>query len=607
MRIMTGLLLLVATISQVFAEEVEVITSHALTVRGEPKYPKGFKHWDYVNPDAPKAGTVTFGTLGTFDNFNRYASRGSSAAGIEDAIFDSLLIGNSEEAEAVYGLVAEEITYAADNSWIIYKINPKARFQDGEPIEASDVVFTFNKFMEQGVSQFRKTYEGVTAEAVGKLQAKFTFPDPKRRSLITMGSLPILAEHYWKDIDFSEPVTDKVPLGSGPFKVKDYEMGKFIEYELDENYWAKDHPTKIGKNNFKIQRYDYYLDETVMLEAFKKGEFDFRTESVAKDWETQYVGDNFDKGYIIKEEVPHEIPSGMPAFIFNVQKPIFKDRKVRMGLSMLFDFEWSNKNLFYSSYTRPFSYFQNTEYMATGLPEGQELEILKKYKGKIPDEVFNEEFEVFKTDGSGNIRSQLRSALKLFKEAGWGLKDGKLVSNETGEQMSFEIIIYRSSLERVLIPYKNNLEKAGINFDIKTLDTSRWINRLRERDFDMISRGFDYGTYPPGSLKIAWHSDYIDSTWNLAGPMDPVIDEIVLEIEKVQQDKDLLLAYGKAFDRIALWNHYIIPQWYISKHRIAYWDKFSRPPLPPRYDLGFDTWWYDAEKAKKLPRRNAPN
>lgn len=607
MRIIIGLLLVVASLTQVIAKEVEVITSHAITVRGEAKYPKDFKHWDYVNPDAPQGGTVTFGTLGTFDNFNRYASRGSSAAIIEDALFDSLLVENDEEPEAMYGFLAEEMTYPVDNSWIIFKLNPKAKFQDGVPVKASDVVFSLNKFMTQGVPQFRKSFEGVKAEALNEHEVKFSFPDPQRRSLMVMGSLPVLPEHYWKNIDFSEPVSDQVPLGSGPFKVKDYEMGKYIVYEKDPNYWAKDHPAVVGRNNFQFYRYDYYLDETVQLEAFKKGEFDFRTENKAKEWATSYEGDNFDKGFIIKEEVPHETPAGMPAFVFNVQKPVFQDRRVRMAVSMLFDFEWSNKNLFYNAYVRPHSYFQNTKYMATGLPEGKELEILNKFKGKIPDEVFSNEFELYKTDGSGNIRKQLRSALKLLKEAGWSLKEGKLVSNETGEQMTFEIIIYQSSSERILVPFKNNLAKAGINFEITMMDTSRWINRLRDRKFDMIRRGFDYGTYPPGTMKIAWHSDYMDSSWNLAGPMDPVIDEIVLKIEEYQQDEEMLLAYGKAFDRIALWNHYVIPNWYISKYRIAYWDKFARPPEPPKYDLGFDTWWYDTEKAKKLPKRNAPN
>lgn len=605
MRTVLAILALCFVSLSVLSEE-QTIISHAIAERGTPLYDADFKHWNYVNPDAPIKGYITQGTRGTYDNFNRYAQRGTSAAGINGYLYDSLMVGNSDEEGVLYGLIAEKIEYPASYEWVIFHLNPNARFQDDVPIRASDVAFSFNLFMTDGVPQFRRYYEGVSVEILDPLKVKYTLPkDGAEKSMIAQlaGSV-VFPEHFYKDKKLSEPF-DTPPLGSGGYKVSDYSMGQFVEYELQDNYWALKHPTIIGSTNFKHIRYDYYLDDTVLLEAFKKGEYDIRQESVSKNWATQYTGKNFKNGHIIKEEVTHEIPQPMQSFVFNLQKDQFKDRRVRKALILLFDFEWSNKNLFYDAYTRTYSYFQNTEFMATGLPTGKELEILNKFKGKIPDEVFTEEYQSFETDGSGNIRSQIRQALALFKEAGYYLKDGLMLNKETDQPYEFEMLLYSPNFERVALPYKENLAKAGITMNVRTVDPTQYINRLRERDHDVVVDSLGGGSYPSESLVFEWQTEYIDSTYNRVGPMDPIIDELVQGIADNQQNDEMLMAYGKAFDRVLLWNYYVIPQWHKSSFWIAYWDKFGRPDVRPKFALGTDSWWLDEKAAAKLPDRNA--
>ncbi|KMT66306.1 extracellular solute-binding protein [Catenovulum maritimum] len=578
--------------------QVKIIKSHAIAMRGEAKYPADFKHWDYVNPNAPKGGTIKTATQGTFDNFNRYAQRGSSPSGI-DGLFDSLMTSNDDEIQVLYGLIAEYIEYPTDYGWAIFHINPKAKFQDGKAITAHDVEFSFNLFYTQGVPQFKKYFEGVTVKALDDSRVKFTLPKKDKALMVALADTTIFPQHYYQDKDFSEPFKSP-PLGSGPYKVFDYQMGKQITYQIDPNYWAVKHPTNAGRLNFEFEKIDYYLDETVLLEAFKKGEYDFKQENVAKNWVTQYKGGNFENGNIVKEEISHQVPTGNSAFVFNVQKPQFQDRRVRLALSYLFDFEWTNKNFFYGDYQRNYSYFMNTDYASSGLPKGQELDILNQYKDKLPAELFSQAFELSKTDGSGNIRNQIRSALRLFKQAGYQLKDKKLV-DKNGKQFEFELLLFRASTERVAVPFQQNIEKIGGKMNIRLVsDSSQYINRVRERDFDMISRAF--AGYPTESLKIQWHTSYLNSTYNWVGANDPMIDNLVDKIAELQQDEVQLTQYARAFDRILLWNYYSIPQWHLSKYRVAYWNKFSRPNTVPKYDLGADTWWYDETKASTIKK-----
>ncbi len=590
------------SLSTVAAEEI--IKSHAIAKRGEPKYPADFEHWDYVNPDAPRKGYLTMGTLGTFDNFNRFAQRGTTPAAIETYLFDSLMTGNAEEPGVLYGLIAESIEYPTSNEWITFHLNPNATFQDGKPIMASDVAFTFNLLMTEGVQFVRTYYEGVTAEVLGERSIRFTLPKPDKSMLMDIAGFPVFPEHYFKDVNLEEPL-EEIPLGSGGYTISDYQMGKYAVYERLDDYWALNHPTMVGQLNFDFERYDYYLDETVLFEAFKKGEYDLRMENTSQRWATQYNGPNFDKGYIIKEEIAHQIPQAMQSFVFNQRRPMFEDRRVRMAINLLFDFEWANKNLFYGAYTRLESYFQNTEYMATGLPEGKELELLEKHRKELPEELFTQPYENFQTDGSGNIRPQLRQALALLKEAGYELRNGKMVNATTGKPLEFELMLYQPTFERIAIPFKENLAKAGITMSVRTIDTTQYTNRMRDGDYDMRVDSLGGGAYPSENLMLEWHSQYVDSTYNTTGVTDPVVDELVQGIADNQDNDEMLLAYGRALDRVLLWRYYVVPNWYLSAHRVAYWDKFGRPETPPRYSLGLSTWWLDEAAEAALPDRNA--
>jgi microcin C transport system substrate-binding protein len=602
MKLLRLFSILVMLLGAAALASADVIVSHALAMRGEPKYPAGFRNFDYVNPNAPRGGMVIYYTLGTYDSFNRYAQRGDPAVA-SDSFNDSLMVDSADEIDVSYGLIAEKVEYDGDYNWIIFHINPRARHQDGKAITAEDVVFSFNKFLDEGVPQFKSYFSLVeSVEALDRLRAKFSLSEPDKETMISLGGLTILPKHYWESRDLSEPL-DEVPLGSGAYTGGDYKMGQYMVYERLKDYWAADLPVNRGRLNFDFIRYDYYRDQTVAFEAFKAGEYDIRLENEAKKWATQYTGSAIDAGYIVQEEIPHEIPPGMQSFIFNIQKPVFQDRRVRMALNQLMDFEWMNRNIFYNQYTRTRSYFQNTEYAATGRPSRQELEILEPIRNKIPPEVFTKEYNPPVTNGSGNIRTQIREALRLLKEAGWEIRDKQLVNTRTGEPFEFELMIYSDTTERIAIPLQKNLERVGITLNIRKVDPSQYLNRWHDHDFDMVSSGFSAHFYPDTTLKIAWGSDYLDSTYNQAAVQDEAVDYLLAGIDDNQGDDEALLHWGRALDRVLTWNHYVIPQWHLSKFRVASWDKFSRPEVRPKYALGVDTWWIDPAKERKLPRR----
>ncbi len=582
--------------------EAKVTVSHAIALRGEPKYKQGFRNFDYVNPDAPKGGGIVLHDIGTYDNFHRFALRGIPVAASSN-FYDTLMTGSDDEIDVLYGLIAEKIEYPDDYSWIIFHLNPKARHQDGKRITSADVVFSFNTFVEKGVPQFKQYYKNVSkVEALDEQRVRFTLSEPDKDLLMALGGLNVLPKHFWETRDFSEPLTT-VPLGSGAYTVKDFKLGQYVVWERIKNYWGADLPVNKGRMNLDTMRYDYYRDDTVSLEAFKAVEYDFREENVALYWSTMFTGSAFASGRIVKEEIPHDIPQGMQAMVFNIQRPIFADRRVRMAVGYAMDFEWMNKNLFYDQYTRTRSYFQNTEYAATGLPGAGERKILEAIKDKIPPEVFTKAYEPPKTDGSGNIRENTRAALALFKEAGWEIRDGKLVEVKTGKPFEFELLLYSPTMERIAIPVQKNLERFGATMKIRMVDTTQFTNRLRERDFDMITGGYSANAYPSTGLKIVWRSDYLDYTWNTAGVQDPAVDYLIDGIEENQENAAALLDWGRALDRVLQWNHYVVPEWHISKFRVAYVNKYSRPAVRPKYSLGLDTWWLDPKKEAALGAR----
>ena len=579
-----------------------IITSHAIALRGEAKYSADFKHWDYVNPNAVKNGHLNSATTISFDNFNRHAQRGLSAPDIE-ILYDTIMVDNLDEDNVLYCLVCESIRYSDDFSWVEIKLNASARFQDNQPVLATDIAFTFNKLITQGVPFFAKKFKHVSVQVNSPSQVTFSFAKPDKALLMDLLSMPVFAEHFWLELDLSEPINTP-PLGSGAYTVKDFKMGQYLIYQRDENYWAKDHPTQVGLHNFNFKRFDIYKDNTVMLEAFKKGEFDIKVEYVSKLWKTAYTGKNIDKKFINLEEIPNQNPQPMQAFIFNTTQAQLSDRRVRQALGLLFDFEWTNKTLFYGAYKRSYSYFQNSDYMARGIPQGRELEILMPYKDQLPPELFTTEYNPPKTNGSGRIRQQIRQAIKLFKSAGWNLNQGKML-NAQGEPFKFELMMWQASMERIAIPFKENLAKIGVELELRTVDIAQATNRLRDRKYDMIVHSLGGGVHPSSDLRLSFQSQYKDSTYNNTGYSSELTDLLINKIIEHQQNLDQLKAYGMALDRVLLWQYLVIPHYHSNSYRIASWDKFSRPAIKPRYASGLTTWWFDEKKAALLPKRNA--
>jgi len=592
-----GLLLFCLTATAAQAENIN--ESYAFAQLGEPKYAVNFTHYDYVNPAAPKGGNITLSAIGTFDNFNRFASRGNPAMGT-DTLYDTLFVNSDDEAGSYYPLIAEFARYPDSYRWVEITLNPQARFQDGSPIAAEDVAFTFHKFMTEGVPQFRVFYKGVTAKAISRLTVRLELPASNKDMMLSLLSLPVFPKKFWKDHNLGEPLAQP-PLGSGPYRISAYKMGQFITWSRVKDYWAANLPVNKGRFNFDTLRYDYYLDDNVAFEAFKAGSFDFRAEGSAKKWATQYRGKNFENHYIVKDEKPNTVATATSWLAFNVQKPQFADRRVREALSLAFDFEWMNKALFYGAYKRTQSYFQNTDYAATGYPDAKELEILAPFKGKIPDDVFSQRFQPSHTDGSGYDRASLLKATDLLKQAGWELKNQRLVNVASGKPFTFELLLRSGGSDQWVLPFQHNLARLGINLVIRQVDSSQYLARLRKSDFDMLTSPYPAMPYPDTNLQIYWSSAYLNSSYNRPHVSSPVLDQLIEQINQHQGDKTALLPLGRALDRVLLWNYYMIPMWYSANDRYAYWDKFSMPAARPAYSLGFDSWWYDVNKAARLP------
>ena len=528
------------------AETIKEGSSFAIL--GEPKYSSDFSHFDYVNPAAPKGGDITLSAIGTFDNFNRYALRGNPAVRTE-RLYDSLFSTSDDEIGSYYPLIAESARFAPDFHWIEVDINPRARFHDGKPITAQDVAFTFNKFMTEGVPQFRIVYKGVQVKAISRLTVRFEFPEPNKDKMLGLFGLPVMPEHFWKDHKLSDPLSQP-PVSSGPYRIGKYKMGQFITYERVRDYWAANLPVNRGQYNFDTIRYDYYLDDKVALEAFKAGAFDFREETSPKSWATQYVGGNFAKNTIVKQDILDNSAQNTRWLAFNVQRPIFSDRRVREALTLAFDFDWMNKAFYFDSYQRTNSFFQNTEYAAKGYPDSAELARLAPLKGKIPPEVFTQIYQPPHTDGTGNARDNLLKARELLSEAGWEIKNQQLVNRKTGKPFVFELLLLSGSNFQYVQPFKHNLQRLGITMNIREVDSSQFVNRLRSRDYDMIPTVYTAFPYPSPNLQILWSSAYIDSSYNASGIQDPAIDQLIEQIIKHQEQPEALLSLGRALDRV---------------------------------------------------------
>nr|WP_202819725.1 extracellular solute-binding protein [Thaumasiovibrio subtropicus] len=560
-----------------------------------PKYDADFQHFAYVNPDAPKGGTLRLSAIGTYDNFNRYASRGL-AAERSGELYDTLYTSSDDELGVYYPLIATQAEYSESWNWVAVDLNPNARFHDGEPITAEDFAFSFQKFLDEGVPQFRRYYADVSVYVEHPHRLIITIAQPDKEKLFSILALPVLPEHFWQDKDFSEPLSVP-PVGSSAYYISDYKTGQQITYSLKEDYWGADIPVNKGRYNFEKIIYDYYRDSNVSLEAFKAGEYDLRSESSAKNWATLYTGPAFDNNQIIKDVIPHSIPRPMNALVFNTARPLFSDARVREALAYAFDFEWMNKALFYNAYSRTRSYFQSSPYEATDLPSEEELHYLTPLKAQLPARVFTESYQPPVSEGDGLIRRNLLVAKNLLADAGWIVRNQKLVNAETGEAFTFELMIYTPDQERTALPFQANLKRLGIDMNIRMVDTSQFTNRMRNQDYDMIDRGFNSNQYPSGGLKITWHSEFMDSSYNAASANEPAIDTLTELIAQSQGDGEALAALGPALDRVLQWHFYVIPKWHLSAYWVAYWDKFAKPETRPDYSLGLDTWWStDAEK-----------
>ena len=583
--------------------DAKLHVGHGASMFGDLKYPAGFKHFAYANPNAPKGGDVKLAAIGTFDNLNPFILKGVAAAGLGET-FETLMVGSSDEPFSQYGLIAETIEVPADRSWVAFTLRPEAKFHDGSPITVDDVIWSFETLKTKGHPFYRSYYKhAAKVEKTGDRKVKFTFDAGENRELpLILGQLVVLSKAWWSKREFEKTTLEPV-MGSGAYKVESVEPGRSIVYRRVKDYWAAKLPVNVGRDNFDSLRFDYYRDTTVSLEAFKAGQYDFRQENAAKNWATAYTGPAISSGLIKKEEIKHEIPTGMQGWVFNTRRPMFQDRRVRAALAHAFDFEWTNKHLFYGAYTRTKSYFSNSELAARGLPAGEELKILEPFRAQLPPEVFTKEFEPPKTDGSGNIREPLREALQLLNAAGWTVKGQKLV-NAKGEPMQFEVLSNQPEFERIALPFTKNLERLGVQARVRTVDTAQYQNRLDNFDFDLTVVVWGQSLSPGNEQRDFWHSATADvpGSRNFAGIKDPSVDKLI-DLLIAAPDRPGLVARTRALDRVLLWGHYIVPHYHIQAFRVAHWDKFSRPSVSPKYALGFDTWWIDAKKAPELDRK----
>lgn len=586
------------------AGEAQPPASHGMAMHGDLKYGAGFTHFDYADPNALKGGTVRLSDIGTFDNLNPYILKGVAAAGLGN-VFETLMKSSDDEAFSQYGLIAESVELPQDRSWVVFNLRREARFHDASPITAADVVFSFNMLMEKGHPFFRSYYGSVDkVEALDDHRVKFSFVpgDNRELPLIIGNGLPVLSRAYWRDRDFAK-TTLEPPLASGPYKVDAVDAGRSITYRRVADYWGADLAVNTGRANFDTLRYDYYRDQTVALEAFKAGAYDFRLENASKVWATGYNFPALKRGLVIKEAIAHQQPTGMQAFAFNTRRAIFRDPRVREALGLAFDFEWTNRNLFYGAYTRSHSYFSNSELASSGLPAGKELILLEKFKDRIPRQVFGREYIPPSTSGEGGIRGNLRKARRLLEEAGWVLKDNQLVHGESGEVMAFEILLVNPQFERIAAGYRKNLERLGVAAKLRTVDTSQYEKRIEDFDFDMVVAGFGESLSPGNEQRDYWGSRAADTpgSRNIIGIHDPVVDELIEEVIAAP-DRKSLVTRTRALDRVLLWGHYLVPHWHIRSFRVAFWNMFSRPEVTPKYALGFDFWWIDPEKEAVLQR-----
>lgn len=588
---------------------------HALSLFGDVKYPAGFKNFDYVNPQAPQGGMVRQVAFGTFDNFNTVIAgvKGNVAAGTE-LLTETLMTPALDEVSTEYGLLAEAVSHPDDHSSVTYRLNAKARWHDGKPVTADDVIYSFDVFKKNSPF-YGAYYRHVTkVERTGEREIRFTFDGPGNRELPQIvGQLPILPKHWWEGTDKDGKKRDvtqttlESPLGSGPYRLKEFAAGRTMVYEKVDDYWGKDLNVIIGTRNFQTIRYEYFRDPTVALEGFKADQFDWRIENSAKDWASSYDFPAIRDKRVLREEFPIRDRGAMQAFAFNIRRDKFSDARVRRAFNFAFDFEEMNRQLFSNQYTRIASYFEGTELAATGVPSGKQLEILETVRDKVPADLFTKPYTNPVGGNPQAVRDNLRQALALFREAGYEVRDTKLVNAKTGEPFSFEFLVDDPATQRFVLFYKPSLERIGMTVSVRVVDPAQYENRMRQWDFDIIVASWGESLSPGNEQRDFWSTQAADrpGSRNLIGIKNPAVDAM---IERVifSKDRGELVAATQALDRVLLWNFYVVPQWTYPFVRTARWDRFGRPETMPKYGRSaFPTiWWWDKEKAAKVPQRS---
>jgi microcin C transport system substrate-binding protein len=583
---------------------------HGVSLFGDLKYSAGFGHFEYVNADAPKGGTARQIAFGTFDNFNPVVAdvKGSIVAGI-DLVYETLLVSSLDEISSGYGLLAEAVSFPADFSLTTYRLRQQAKWHDGTPVTPDDVIFSFEAFKKYS-PELAAYYRHVTkAEKTGEREVRFTADAPGNRQLPRIiGELAVLPQKWWEGADQDGKkrsigeTTLEPPLGSGPYRIKDFSAGRHIVYERVKDHWGSGLNVNVGLNNFDELAYEYFRDPTIALEAFKTDVVDWRTENSAKNWATAYDFPAVSDKRVLLEEFPIRNAGIMQAFAFNIRREKFQDPLVRLAFNYAFNFEEMNRQLFFDQYKRIASYFAGTELAATGLPAGRELELLDAVRDKVPPEAFTKPYTNPVNENPEALRNNLSEALRLFKEAGYEVRDQQLVNTKAGEPYAIEFLTEGPGFERVPLFYKSSLDRLGITTTVRTVDEAQYVNRLRSWDFDIISAAWPETLTPGSELYGYWGSRAAEEpgSANVVGIKNPAVDAMIDQIVFAQNRTDLEAA-TRALDRILLWNHYVVPQWYYNKVRTARWDRFGHPDLIPKYGrAAFPTvWWWDVQKAAK--------
>jgi len=586
---------------------------HALSLFGDIKYPPDFKRFDYANPDAPKGGVARMISIGTFDNFNiAVAGVKGSLAPAAALIYEDLMTRSQDEVATEYGLLAEAASHPDDFAWVVYRLRKEAHWHDGQPVTPEDVIFSIEA-LKKNSPMYGSYYRHVVKyEKIGERDIKFTFDAPGNRELPTIvGELPVLPKHYWEGTDSQgrkrdiSATTLEPPLGSGPYRIKEFVAGRSVVLERVKDYWGTELPVRIGENNFDELRFEFFRDNTVALEAFKADQADWIVENSAKQWATAYDFPAVNEKRVVREEFPINDTGRMQGFVLNLRRDQFKDARLRRAFNYAYDFEEMNKQLFYGQYKRINSYFEGTELASTGLPEGQELEILQTVRDKVPAEVFTTPYQNPVGGNPEAVRANLRESMRLLKEAGYEIRDRKLV-DAAGKPVSVEILVQDPSNERIALFYKPSLERIGVTTSIRVVDDAQYENRLRSFDFDIITDLWGQSLSPGNEQREFWGSQTADQpgSRNTIGIKNPAIDAL---IDKVifAKDRANLVAATKALDRVLLWNFYVVPQFTYGFSRYARWDRFSHAELPKYGRSGLPTlWWYDADKAARIGKRS---